>query len=151
WFARLARSEEGEELALADVERDSLQRLHVAGEGLRQIADPDQGFRCHIVHPHAPERRGPASASRRAFLFSPAYKKSMGFRPAVERGGGPSNRGRRGRRAGEWFLMNRDDKVIGERVEGPKLIGFIGLGNLGATMASNVLTAGSPDVGGDST
>src|SRR5438067_13851439 len=66
----------------------------------------------------------------------------MGFRPAVERKGGPSNRGRRGRRAGEWFLMIRDDEVIGERVEGPKVIGFIGLGNMGAPMAGNLLKAG---------
>ncbi len=42
--------------------------------------------------------------------------------------------------------MNRDDKVIGERVEGPKLIGFIGLGNMGAPMASNLLKAGFPVV-----
>src|SRR5947208_14208834 len=38
--------------------------------------------------------------------------------------------------------MIRDDEVIGERVEGPKLIGFIGLGNMGAPMASNLLKAG---------
>src|SRR5436305_13425489 len=42
--------------------------------------------------------------------------------------------------------MNRDDEVIGERVEGPKLIGFIGLGNMGAPMASNLLKAGFPVV-----
>src|SRR5205814_5021864 len=38
--------------------------------------------------------------------------------------------------------MIRDDEVIGERVEGPKLIGFIGLGNMGAPMAGNLLKAG---------
>src|SRR5436309_1491676 len=42
--------------------------------------------------------------------------------------------------------MIRDDEVIGERVEGPKLIGFIGLGNMGAPMASNLLNAGFPVV-----
>src|SRR5437773_10771831 len=42
--------------------------------------------------------------------------------------------------------MNRDDEVIGERVEGPKLIGLIGLGNMGAPMSSNLLKAGFPVV-----
>src|SRR5207249_4046696 len=81
-----------------------------------------------------------------AMTSSPAYQKSMGFRVAVERKGGPSNRGRRGRRAGELFLMNWDDEVIAERVEGPKLIEFIGLGNMGAPLASNLLKAGFPVV-----